>query len=284
MRLRKLILFGILSVLICSCGTSSNEEQSLNEQPTKEIELFDMILTVPESCFLADPSMPGYPSGAGDDHAYLLFYEDEKDSEEKWRNQLVIQDLKGVNATPNITYDQARTVVADPAEALFRYNSQWEVTSKESVDLEQTPALHYTANWPAWEGTCDFWFFMKNYHDVIIFRFFHRNNAQYDFTNVVDEIAKTIHFKELEGELALRDNNSSFSNTNTSSDSYKELAKRVYLWCQERFEYYDKKDGYYTGDKHDDDVFEDAAEHFGKSKTEVRKLYDDGGVYIVNGE
>ena len=75
---------------------------------------------------------------------------------------------------------------------------------------------------------------------------------------------------------------SNFSGSNESSD--KELAKRVYIWCQDRFDYYDKKEGYYTGDKHDDDVFEDAARHFGRSKSEVRKLYDDGGVYIVRGE
>lgn len=284
MLIKKVVLYTILSLLLCSCGTSSNTGQSLNEQPTKQIELFDMILTVPDYCFLADPSMPGYPSGASDDIAYLLFYEDENDSEEKWRNQLFIQNLTGVNATPNITYDQARTVVADPAKAMFDFNPQWEVTSKESVDLEQTPALHYTANWPKWEGTCNMWFFMKNYHDVIVFSFFHNNKAKNDFTSVVDEIAKNIHFKGLEGELALLENDFSISNSDTNSDSDKELAKRVYMWCQERFEYYDKKDGYYTGDKHDDDVFEDAAKHFGKSKTEVRKLYDDGGVYIVNGE
>ena len=59
--------------------------------------------------------------------------------------------------------------------------------------------------------------------------------------------------------------------------------KRLYLHHLKR-NYYDKKDGYYTGDKHDDDVFEDAAEHFGKTVKEVRKLYDDGSVYTVRGE
>ncbi len=78
---------------------------------------------------------------------------------------------------------------------------------------------------------------------------------------------------------------SSGSNTSQGSDtSEKELAKRVYNWCQERFNYYDEIEGYYTGDKHDDDVFNDAADHFNKSVSEVRKLYDDGGYYIAAGE
>ena len=128
---------------------------------------------------------------------------------------------------------------------------------------------------------------MGNYHDVMLFHFTHMNKGKYDFTATVDEIVKNAHFKGLDGDKAFKKEEaaSAPAGSVTESDtSDKELAKTVYLWCQDRFDYYDKKDGYYTGDLHDDDVFNDAAEHFGKSKTEVKQLYDDGGVYIVRGE
>ena len=100
------------------------------------------------------------------------------------------------------------------------------------------------------------------------------------------EIIDSMDFS-FEGFTKVASSQTSSSNKNTSNSNEnndKELAKRVYNWCQDRFDYYDKKDGYYTGDKHDDDVFEDAAKHFGRSKSEVKKLYDDGGYYIVKGE
>ena len=81
--------------------------------------------------------------------------------------------------------------------------------------------------------------------------------------------------------IASYEGNNTSNNTsgNTGKESYEKKAIEVYLWCQDRFEYYDKRDGYYTGDKYDNEVMEDAADHFDVSVEEVKKLYEDGGVY-----
>ena len=74
------------------------------------------------------------------------------------------------------------------------------------------------------------------------------------------------------------------SSSSSSITDDKELAKKVYEWCQERYEYYDELEGEYTGDKYDNEVIEDAAVHFEVSRSEAKKLYDYGGLYIVRGE
>ncbi|WHH57678.1 hypothetical protein [Petroclostridium sp. X23] len=50
--------------------------------------------------------------------------------------------------------------------------------------------------------------------------------------------------------------------------------KVVYQWCQKRYEYYDKMNSGYSGDKYTAAVFEDAAKHFGISTARIRWLYD----------
>lgn len=54
-------------------------------------------------------------------------------------------------------------------------------------------------------------------------------------------------------------------------------SNEVYHWIQNRFEYYDRtyNNGNYSDDKYVNEVFRDAAIHFGISASEVRKLYDD---------
>ena len=143
---------------------------------------------------------------------------------------------------------------------------------QEYFELPQTPAYRITDIWKDNGGTNVFWFFMNSYHDVVMIRFVHNNKAKHDYTQTFDDMVLNMKIKGLEGSLAFKEKFASSEKKDDTSD--KELAKTVYRWCQERFEYYDKREGYDTGDKYDHEVFEDAAEHFGVSWDEAKKLYD----------
>lgn len=48
----------------------------------------------------------------------------------------------------------------------------------------------------------------------------------------------------------------------------------VYQYCQDRWDFYEVKDGGYYPSKHDHRVFEDAAQEFGMTSEAVMKVFD----------
>ncbi|MCD8007532.1 MAG: hypothetical protein LUF68_01085 [Clostridiales bacterium] len=54
----------------------------------------------------------------------------------------------------------------------------------------------------------------------------------------------------------------------------------VYQWIEDRYEYYDSKDGKYTGDKYTDTIFSEAASHFGVSESKIKEIWSDYDVAL----
>ena len=180
-------------------------------EATKEIVVLDDILTVPESAFIIGPEHEEYPGSPDDTDSventvYLVFNDDENDKQEKWRNQLIIFRTVGVNETEHITWAQAETIVNWYADAFMGANPIAVNVVKEAIDLEQTPAVHCTAESEDHTVTYNLWFFMNNQYDIVTFLFSHANKAQYDYTEVVNQIAETIHINGLDGENAFAKN------------------------------------------------------------------------------
>lgn len=48
----------------------------------------------------------------------------------------------------------------------------------------------------------------------------------------------------------------------------------IWEYCRNRWEYYDKLEGKYSGDKHTEDVFNDASKEFGISSSEAKEIWE----------
>ena len=59
---------------------------------------------------------------------------------------------------------------------------------------------------------------------------------------------------------------------------YSELTKgqmlTIIYWIEDRYEYYDKKAGYYTGDKYTKTIFNEAAERYNKTYLQISTIWD----------
>lgn len=53
------------------------------------------------------------------------------------------------------------------------------------------------------------------------------------------------------------------------------LIKKIYDYIQSKYEYYDQQNKRYCGDEFTDQIFNEAALHFDKSKQEIYNLYFD---------
>ena len=201
-------------------GDSNSPVQGLSTVGTKEIEVMGNNLTVPDSAFIIGPDHEEYPIKSDDlevikNTVYLVFEDDKDDKQVKWRNQLIIQRTKDVNATEPITWEQARTVLQYHADAFTQVNPSFHNLVKEDVDLTQSPSVHCTADNEENNATYDLWFFMNNHHDVITFFFIHSNKASADFTSEVDKMVRSIHIGGLDGDGAFK---SSIESDNDKSD------------------------------------------------------------------
>ncbi len=267
--MKKKILYclSILIVLV-AFGCGSSKEKAV---VTKQVEIFGTKYTIHE----------GWTVDQSSEDTTIIYYTDEKP--EKLADAIMITCIKGVlhNGTQ---YYQSREYVTLLKDTVL--NSILDKVNLEiDYDKEKTAGLMCQGEKNGFENTV--YFFMNNYTDALLIQCYHhpengdKNHAEFE-KEVIDSME--FSFDGFSKESPAQSGNGSGKTSNSSKDDQKELAKLVYNWCQDRFEYYDEKDGYYTGDKHDDDVFEDASRHFGKSKSEVRKLYDDGGYYIATGE
>lgn len=56
--------------------------------------------------------------------------------------------------------------------------------------------------------------------------------------------------------------------------NYSASDEQVWQYCQDRWKYYDNLEGGYSGDKHTNDVFQDAGTEFGISPSEAKAKWD----------
>ena len=56
--------------------------------------------------------------------------------------------------------------------------------------------------------------------------------------------------------------------------------KTIYKWIQKRYEYYDKKENQYCGEKYTSQVFKDAEKHFKLPFEQINELYNQGALLI----
>lgn len=56
--------------------------------------------------------------------------------------------------------------------------------------------------------------------------------------------------------------------------------KTIYKWIQKRYEYYDKKENKYCGEKYTPQVLEDAEKHFKLPLEQINELYNQGALLI----
>ena len=264
---KKWINYVLLLFLVVFSGCSQKESDVV----TKEVEIFGTKYTIHDD-WTVDKSS---------ENTMIIYYVNEKPEK--------IDDAVMITLIPDKLkngkqYYQSEEYISLLKNSLLP-NLLEKVEKEERCDKEKTAGIMCKGQKNGFDITV--YFFMNNYTDAVLIQCYHhpergnQNHSEYE-----KEIIDSMDFS-FEGFTKVASSQTSSSNKNTSNSNEnndKELAKRVYNWCQDRFDYYDKKDGYYTGDKHDDDVFEDAAKHFGRSKSEVKKLYDDGGYYIVKGE
>ncbi|MBE6128156.1 MAG: hypothetical protein E7185_02665 [Erysipelotrichaceae bacterium] len=276
--MKKPFFIPILLFSLTACSSSGAAVDSSDIQ-MKEITVYNDTLRVPESAFVEDSE--------DEDVKFIFFENDEKDENYKWKNYCIVNICGGVNETPDITYSMGKVVLDDYTNAFLSMQTDFTNVKKEAISLPQTPAYHITADAASGKGKYIVYSACNSFHDTILFYFYHSNSADKDYSDIFDEMVRNTVFNDLTGDKAFKpdqDNTVSSSNS-SSSDSdkeYRQLAIRVYEWCQERFEYYDEKDGYYTGDKYDKEVFEDAAKYFGKTYSEINQLYTDGGRYWLD--
>lgn len=56
--------------------------------------------------------------------------------------------------------------------------------------------------------------------------------------------------------------------------TYSDKEESIWQYCRDRWTYYDKLEGGYSGDKHTNDVFNDASKKFGISATEAKSIWN----------
>lgn len=59
----------------------------------------------------------------------------------------------------------------------------------------------------------------------------------------------------------------------TDLGGYTDEEERIWKYCQDRWDYYDKLEGGYSGDKYTVNVFQDAGDKFGISASEAKSIW-----------
>ena len=264
--LMKFVLSLMVLMNVSACGNSAPEVKR------REVEIYGTTYTVPEDWLVEEMN----------DTSTVIYCQKEKP--ESVDNAIFVTQIKNV-LNGAAYYSQSETYVELLKNTMISNGQVGSDCTETDYDKPETAGVCLKGVKDGVE--VDMYIFMNNYTDAVVIQYFHNTSVAEEYHEEARKIVDTMKFSYdgFRPDPTAESKPSSGNNTSQASDSSdKELAKRVYNWCQERFNYYDEKEGYYTGDKHDDDVFNDAADHFNMSVSEVRKLYDDGGVYVVRGE
>lgn len=272
---KQMISFSALLVL-CACGTQPpTNEQTAEAQPAKSVQMGSgtVNLTADMSCGDIDKNSDEISS------LYVYFQPEIPDTMNE-----VCYILSHVNAIDysdvNMTAEQARQAYIESLPKVTDFltdNSGYLNRDTEIVEINGLPAYHYKAEYKN-DSYIEGYTILSDKYDTMTVEYVHTGSSeehQEEFHWILDHIET----QEFEPSNTIATPTSNTSSADSSEKEYRQLAKRVYEWCQSRFEYYDERDGYDTGDKYDREVFEDAAAHFGKSYSEISTLYSDGGLY-----
>ncbi len=257
------------AIIILLSACNSGPETDVTEMRTKKITIFDTEFTIPADwCTETDEN--------GNTFIFM-----ESNKPEKIYEFIYVQTLK--NSLSGTTYwDHAVEYYSKYNTGLPGYFFQNGTYVEKRIDKPETPVFYYSGVTGTSGDRLDMYCLFANTTDPMIITYNHNDKTE-DRSAVVRSVVDNMKLS-FSGFDKSDPNKQVSSSSNNKSDSYKEKAKAVYRWCQDRFKYYDEREGYDTGDKFDNEVFEDAASHFGLSRNEAKKMYDDGGMYIVRNE